>query len=215
MQTRGLFIVIDGVEGAGKTTQVSLLEKFCNQKGILNIRTREPGGSRLSQQIRSIVLNPDTKISDRAELLLYLADRAEHVTEVVEPALEKGYVVLCDRYEASMYAYQCSGRGIDKDACTYINQFARGTTIPDFTFWLDLDPYVGLARARMRCDGILDRIEQEEMTFHQRVRQGFAEYFKEMSAWCLWIDAERDKENIHAEIVSEFERLLVKAKRRI
>lgn len=206
MQARGLFIVIEGIEGSGKTTQIALLEDYCVRKGIPYIRTREPGGSRLSQKIRSILLDPDTKISDRAEVLLYLADRAEHVTEVLEPALAQGRIVLCDRYEASLFAYQCSGRGIDKDACIFINQFARGSVTPDYTFWLDLDPYLGLARARVRGNG-LDRIEQEEMAFHQRVREGFAEYFTEIGEKCLQIDATCDKDSIHAMIVSEFEHL--------
>lgn len=214
MQARGLFIAIEGIEGSGKTTQVALLADYCEQKGIPYLRTREPGGSRLSQRIRGIVLDPETKISDRAEVLLYLADRAEHVAEVLEPALLQGRVVLCDRYEASSFAYQCGGRGIDKDALTFINQFSRGTVTPDFTFWLDLDPYVGLARARVRGNG-LDRIEREEMAFHYRVRQGFADYFTEIGEKCLQIDALRDSKIIHAEIVHEFQKLLDRATRKI
>lgn len=207
MQTRGLFICFEGIEGSGKTTQSALLAKYCEEKGISHIRTREPGGTQLSQRIRSIVLDPDAKISNRAEVLLYLADRAEHVAEVLEPALSQGHAVLCDRYEASLFAYQCSGRGMDRDACIFINQFARGTVTPDFTFWFDLDPYVGLARARVRGNG-LDRIEREEMAFHERVRQGYADYFTEIGEKCLQIDADCDKESIHEKIVSEFQRLL-------
>jgi len=212
LQTRGLFIVFEGIEGSGKTTQSALLAEYCEQKGVSHMRTREPGGTQLSQRIRSIVLDPDTKISNKAEVLLYLADRAEHVAQVLEPALSQGRVVLCDRYEASLFAYQCGGRGMDKDACVYINQFARGTVIPDFTFWLDVDPYVGLARVRARGNG-LDRIELEEMAFHQRVRQGYVEYFMEIGERCLQVDASCDSESIHAIVVSEFERILTEVPR--
>ncbi len=174
----GKFIALEGGEGCGKTTQIQSLEAWFCQRSDLGFteikRTREPGGSPLCQQIRQVLLMPDgdEKMQNRTELLLYAADRAQHVEAWLRPWLANGALVLCDRYTASTVAYQGYGRGLDQTLIKEINQIATGGLEPDLTLWLDLDPEIGLARAQAR--GTRDRIEQADLQFHQNVRAGFA-----------------------------------------
>ena len=174
----GKFIALEGGEGCGKTTQIQSLEAWFCQRSDLGFteikRTREPGGSPLCQQIRQVLLMPDgdEEMQNRTELLLYAADRAQHVEAWLRPWLANGALVLCDRYTASTVAYQGYGRGLDQTLINQINQIATGGLEPDLTLWLDLDPEIGLARAQAR--GTRDRIEQADLQFHQNVRAGFA-----------------------------------------
>ncbi len=175
---KGKFIVLEGGEGSGKTTQIKYLEAWLRQRADLGFTeielTREPGGSPLCQKIRQVLLVPDAneEMQNRTELLLYAADRAQHVEAWLRPWLNKGALVLCDRYTASTVAYQGYGRGLDQTLIREINHIATGGLEPDLTLWLDLDPEVGLARAQIR--GSRDRIEQADLQFHQNVRSGFA-----------------------------------------
>lgn len=175
---KGKFIVLEGGEGSGKTTQIKYLETWLRQRSDLSFTgievTREPGGSPLGQKIRQVLLTPDAneEMQNRTELLLYAADRAQHVEAWLRPWLASGALVLCDRYTASTVAYQGYGRGLDQTLINEINQIATGGLEPDLTLWLDLDPEVGLARAQVR--GSRDRIEQADLQFHQNVRSGFA-----------------------------------------
>jgi dTMP kinase len=165
----GVFVVFEGGEGAGKSTQVKRLAAALEDKGHEVVVTREPGATPVGAQIRALLLDPTTSLSARAEALLYAADRAQHVAIVIRPALERGAVVISDRYVDSSLAYQGAGRELDTDEVAELSRWATGGLRPDVTVLLDIDPAVGLARAT----GSPDRIEQESLAFHRAVRQGF------------------------------------------
>lgn len=171
-QSRGLFISFEGPEGAGKTTQIARLVEKLEAAGVAHLVTREPGGTPLGTRIRQVVLlEPDLQVDPLPEFLLYSASRAQLVGQVIRPALERGEVVVCDRYADSSLAYQGAGRGLDAGLLAQITQAATGGLQPDLTFLLDLDPAIGLARAATR--GEPDRLERADLGFHQRVRAGF------------------------------------------
>ncbi|SDO91143.1 dTMP kinase [Klenkia soli] len=168
----GVFIAFEGGEGAGKSTQVGRLEAWLTGRGVPVRTTREPGATDLGGTVRSIVLDPaNTGLSARAEALLYAADRAQHVHEVVAPALAAGQVVVTDRYVDSSLAYQGAGRSFDLAEIASISRWATEGLVPDLTVLLDLPPETGLARARGRAAA--DRLEGESVQFHQRVRDTF------------------------------------------
>ena len=176
----GKLIVFEGVEGCGKTTQLRRLHEWLEVSGYLNplnsaIVTREPGGTELGLGLRRLLLEAGTgtSIQERAELLLYAADRAQHVEELLKPSLAKGAIILCDRYTDSTIAYQGYGRGIDLSLISQINQVATGGMESDLTFWLDIDVEIGLARKRRQ--GEITRMEEADLAFHRRVQQGFTE----------------------------------------
>jgi dTMP kinase len=166
----GLFLALEGGEGAGKSTQAKLLVDWLQASGREVVLTREPGATAVGQRIRAVLLDPMTGgISSRAEAMLYAADRAQHVAQVILPALERGAVVVTDRYVDSSLAYQGAGRELELSEVARLSRWATGGLRPDLTLLLDVDPAVGLARIA----GAPDRIESESLTFHQRVRQGF------------------------------------------
>jgi dTMP kinase len=168
----GLWITLEGGDGAGKTTQANLLEAWLSDAGRTVLRTREPGGSEVGHLIRDIVLHHRGDIAPRAEALLYAADRAHHVATVVRPALERGEVVIQDRYLDSSVAYQGAGRVLDADEVRELSLWATEGALPDLTVLLDLDPTI--ARARLDADDKpFDRLEAEKLEFHIRVREGF------------------------------------------
>ncbi len=169
----GLFIAFEGGEGSGKTTQVDRLHRHLNttvQPGRRVFQTRQPGGTTIGQTIRGLLLQPGY-VSDRAEALLYAADRAQHVDEFIRPALNAGNVVITDRYVDSSLAYQAAGRAMDSTWIRDLSRWATGGLVPDLTIVLDVHPQVGLARAARR--GAADRLEQEDLGFHWRVRDAF------------------------------------------
>jgi dTMP kinase len=168
----GKFIVCEGVEGAGKTTQIELLQEWLIPKWDVLV-TREPGGTELGRELRQLLLIQDVEITDRAELLLYAADRAHHIEAKIKPHLAKGGMVLCDRFTDSTIAYQCYGRGLDRDLVDRVNFLATGGLQPDLTFWFDLDVALGLERAANR--GQQDKFERLGLDFHRRVSQGYRE----------------------------------------
>ena len=171
---RGLFITFEGIEGSGKTTLMELVARSLGRRGRDCVLTREPGGTPLGLSLRRVLLDPSAaEISSTAEFMLFAADRAQHVAEVIRPALEDGSFVLCDRFSDATLAYQRYGRGIDQQAIKAVDGQARGETSPDMTVLLDLPVETGLERARQR--GRSDRIEQEALEFHQRVRTEFLE----------------------------------------
>ena len=165
----GLFVVFEGGEGAGKSTQVQRLAAVIAERGHEVVVTREPGATPVGRRIRQLLLDPETSLSPRAEALLYAADRAQHVATVVRPALERGAIVISDRYVDSSLAYQGAGRSLDVEQVARLSRWATDGLVPDVTLLLDLDPAVGLARAT----GSPDRIEQESLEFHRAVRKGF------------------------------------------
>lgn len=166
-----MFVTFEGVEGAGKTTQIARLAARLREAGRQDVlTTREPGDGPLGSELRRLALHPPMGIvvEPRAELLLMLADRAQHVGQVIRPHLAGGGVVLCDRYADSSLAYQGYGRGLDLGEIGRLNEYATGGLVPDLTILLDLDPAVGLARQRERSV-----MEAEALPFHQRIRAGF------------------------------------------
>ncbi len=170
--TRGLWVTFEGGDGTGKTTQASLLERWLRDQGRTVLRTREPGGTEVGVLIRDIVLHHRGEVAPRAEALLYAADRAKHVATLVRPSLDRGEVVIQDRYLDSSVAYQGAGRVLDADQVRELSLWATEDALPDVTVLLDLDP----AAARRRLDAAdkpFDRLEAEKAEFHDRVRVAF------------------------------------------
>ncbi len=180
---RGFLITFEGPEGSGKTTQLRLLAPWLEQQGYPVLTTREPGGTVIGEAIRAILHDPaHREMSSRAEILLYSASRAQIVDELIRPALDAGTIVLCDRYYDSTYAYQGYGRGLDLDLLRTITEFATQHLTPDLTLFLDIAPEIGLQRRRM--SGPLNRLDQEALEFHQRVRAGYLELIaREPQRW--------------------------------
>ena len=175
-----MFVTVEGVEGAGKSTLMKLLVRELERRGISFVRTREPGGCGLGMSLRPLLLDVSSSLDSRAELFLFLADRAQHVADTIRPALSRGDWVLCDRYADSTIAYQGYGRGMDVDWLQTINDYATGGLWPDRTLLLDLPVETGLQRALIRNgrEGLSrseGRFEAEERAFHQRIRDGFLE----------------------------------------
>ena len=167
------FVTFEGIEGSGKTTQVRRLSAYLKEKGIPHRVTREPGGTKLADEIRFLVLSPrEEPVFPETELLLYEAARAQHVRGVILPALASGQAVLCDRFTDATSAYQGFSRGIDVPRIDELNSFASGGVSPDLTFLIDVSPENGFARIRGRRAGP-DRIESESIEFHRRVRDGY------------------------------------------
>ncbi|WP_163120854.1 dTMP kinase [Acinetobacter portensis] len=168
-----MFISFEGTEGVGKTTLIRRIYEYLEQQNKDVILTREPGGTPMAEQIRSLLLsvNHEEKMCNDTELLLMYAARAQHLDLVVMPALNAGKTVLCDRFTDASFAYQCAGRGLSQEKLALLNENFV-TRMPDFTFWLDAPIETGMARARER--GALDRFEQEKVTFFEKVRAGYA-----------------------------------------
>lgn len=168
----GLFVAFEGGEGTGKTTQLRILAGDLTKRGYEVVLTYEPGDTPVGTPLRRLLLDPATEMTAQTEALLYAADRAEHVGHVVLPAMQRGAIVLTDRYVDSSIAYQGYARGLDIGAVTSTSRWATGGLLPDLTLLLDLDPEEGLRRARGR-NGRADRLEAEALDFHARVRRGF------------------------------------------
>lgn len=211
--SRGLFIVFEGGEGSGKTTQVQLLAGRLRAAGQTVVTTREPGGTLLGGGIRGLLLDIMWGVvPPRAETLLYLADRAVHVHDVIRPALERGELVISDRYTDSTTIYQGAARGLDAADINRMSHWATDGLDPDLVIVLDVDPVEGLARVMSRS-GTADRIEREQLAFHERVRIGYRALVQERRAtlgtdarrdiaspWYVLIDARRDPETVAGEV---------------
>ena len=195
---RGLFVVFEGGEGAGKSTQVKRLAAVLESRGHEVVVTREPGATPTGARIRALLLDPATTLSPRAEALLYAADRAQHVATVVRPALDRGAVVISDRYVDSSLAYQGAGRSLELHEVGELSQWATGGLQPDLTVLLDIDPVIGLARAT----GTPDRIEQESLTFHRAVRAAFLDLAAAAPKRYLVVSADHSADQVHAEIAA-------------
>lgn len=205
----GVFVALEGGEGGGKSTQSRLLHDWLTAQGTPVLLTREPGGTEVGARLRSIVLDPATgDLSPRTEALVYAADKAEHVDAVVLPALERGEVVVTDRYVDSTLAYQGAGRAIDAAELEHVARWATADLRPHLTVVLDLDPTVGLSRA-----GEPDRIEAEPLDFHQRVREHFLTLAAADPAHYLVLDADQPPEVVHAAIRAAVEPWLGQARR--
>jgi dTMP kinase len=203
----GLFITFEGGDGVGKSTQLRLLAERVAASGREVVTTREPGGTELGVEIRNIVLHHRGEIAPRAEALLYAADRAHHIETLVRPALERGAVVVQDRYFDSSVAYQGAGRVLAGDEIRDISMWATGNLIPDLTVLLDLDP--SAARVRLDADNkAFDRLESEKAEFHTRVRDGFLALAADEPARWLVIDATLSVEQIAQTIGERVDALL-------
>ena len=197
-----MFITFEGIEGSGKSTALTLLAQELERRGFDVLRTREPGGCGLGRAIRPILLDARTRsLNMRAELYLFLADRAQHVAEVIRPALEAGQIVLCDRYTDSTLAYQGYGRGLDPEKLRRINEMATGGLVPDLTLLMDLPVGLGLERAGLRNQRLgtvlsEGRFDAESMDFHERVRQGYLALAEEEPQRIACINAEQRPEDV-------------------
>jgi dTMP kinase len=203
----GLFITFEGGDGSGKSTQARLLDEWLVGTGHSVVRTREPGGTDVGLEIRNLVLHHRGHIDPRAEALLYAADRAHHVATLVRPALERGDVVIQDRYLDSSIAYQGAGRVLDAEEIRQLSLWASHGLLPALTVLLDLDESV--ARARLNADDkVFDRLESEKHEFHARVRQGFLRLAEAEPERFLVLDATRPIEELAADIRARVASLL-------
>jgi dTMP kinase len=192
----GSFIVFEGGEGAGKSTQEALLAQWLESQGMTVLRTREPGGTPAGEAIRTILLsNENAGLTDRAEALLFAAARGEHAAQVIRPALAAGTVVVCDRYLDSSVAYQGYGRELGAEYVRGLSMWATRDLVPDLTVLLDVDPAIGLSRVTSP-----DRLESEPIDYHQRVRRAFVDIAAADPTRYLVIDADQDKDAIAEQI---------------
>ncbi|NLK88240.1 MAG: dTMP kinase [Clostridiaceae bacterium] len=204
---RGLFITIEGTDGSGKTTQIRNMMEHMSSLGCKVLLTREPGGTRISESIRSIILDPAyTEMHNVTELLLYSAARAQLVEQVIKPTVAKGQTVICDRYTDSFFAYQGYGRGLDMDMLEKITTTAIDGMMPDITFFFDLDPEIGLKRRMTAAAG--DRIENEVMEFHRRVYDGYKELAAKYSDRIKTIDASKPVDEVWKDVRHQLEMVL-------
>lgn len=198
----GLFITFEGGEGCGKSTQIAALKARLEAMGKTVVQTREPGGTALGESVRNLLQYDDAGqgMSPEAELLLFAASRAQHVRELIAPAIAQGQIVLCDRFLDSTTVYQGVARAIDSKKVDTINQFAIGDTKPDLTILIDLPPEIGLARVHARSDGQLDRMENEAIEFFQAVRQGYLDLAKSEPKRFLVLDGSQTVEELETQI---------------
>lgn len=187
---QGFFLVFEGPEGSGKSTQIRLLAERLRAAGCEPLLSREPGGTPAADAIRQVILDPKLRIDPLSEFLLYSASRAQHVSEVIKPALEAGKLVLCDRFAGASVAYQGYGRGLELDFIHELTARVTHNLKPDLTILLELEPEIGLKRIAAR--GNKDRLERADLSFHQRVHEGFLAQAKADSSWVI-IDAEDDE----------------------
>lgn len=200
-----MFIVFEGVEGAGKSSQLALLQQALATQGREVIALKEPGGTPMGEAVRSILLNPAYTIAPLTEIFLFNASRHQLVQATIEPALASGKLVICDRYIGSSIAYQAYGRGLPLEQVQRMCHEATHGLMPDLTLLLDMDPELGLQRVAAR--GQVDRLEQADLAFHQRVGQGFLEQAAQDSTWQR-IPAEQSPEAIHDTIMKVVEERL-------
>lgn len=199
--TKGLFIVFEGGEGTGKTTAIEKIHKWLEDKDIKVLKTREPGGIKIAESIREVILDTNNKEMDgRTEALLYAAARRQHLVEKVIPALQEGYVVLCDRFVHSSLAYQGYARGLGVNEVFKINQFAIDTHMPDMVILFDLDPEIGLARINANKEREINRLDLEKMDFHYKVRDGYKKVIAEYGDNNVVIDASKSMEEVQNDI---------------
>jgi dTMP kinase len=205
--SRGLFISLEGIDGVGKSTQVERLAEFFRAQGKTVVTTFEPGGTELGQEIRHLLLHRKGDVAPRAEALLFAADRAHHIATKVRPALERGEIVITDRYLDSSVAYQGSGRDLDFEEVRNLSLFAVGGLLPDLTVLLDLEASKAMAR-RSKTGAEPDRLEREKSEFFETVRQSFLRLAAAEPNRFLVVDAELSPEEIQSAIRARAEKLL-------
>ena len=192
-----MFITLEGPEGSGKTTAVEAAVKALQDKGYQIVRTREPGGTPIAEQIRNVILDKEnTKMDPRTEALLYAASRRQHLVEKVWPALKEGKIVICDRYLDSSLAYQGGARGLGIDNILNVNMFATENTFPDLTLLFDITPEEGLKRIAANASREVNRLDLEKLEFHHKVRNTFLDLAKRYPERYVIIDASRSREEV-------------------
>ena len=202
---RGKFITIEGCEGVGKSTQTRLLKDYCEKHGIGAIFTREPGGTPIAEKIRHLILAPEATGMDKlTELFLYMAARRQHVMSLILPALKDGKIVFCDRFTDSTLAYQGYARGVNKDTIKQLNLWAAGGIKIDYTIFLDVSPREGFARKGGQCQN--DRLEREDIGFHEKVYEGFKSIEREEPDRFLSFGANSTKQETHEGIIKALKR---------
>jgi len=202
---KGVFITIEGIDGCGKTTQTQLLGDYLTKKGFSIVKTREPGGTSLAENLRNILLNPESVIYPLTELFLYAASRAQHTQELILPSLNEGKVVICERYIDASLAYQGYARDLDIELIKELNNIATGGLRPDITFLFDL-PVEEAIRFKKNNNFLFDRLEREEITFHEKVRKGYLKIAAEEKQRFRIIEVKGSIEEVHNKIIEEWEK---------
>lgn len=206
---KGIFISIEGPEGAGKTTVIEDLKNYMLRSSADCLFTREPGGIAISEQIRDIILNTkNTSMDGRTEALLYAASRRQHLVEKVLPALNNGRIVVCDRFIDSSLAYQGYARGLGIEEVMSINQFAIEGNMPDLTIYLDIEPEIGLARIAMNKSREINRLDLEKLEFHKKVREGYKILQNRYNERIKEVDASKPREEVFQDVLKIFKETL-------
>ena len=206
MSKAGLFISFEGPDGSGKSTQISYLKEFFEEKGLDCVFTREPGGTEIGEKLRDVILDTHNyEMCDMTEALLYAASRAQHVSQVIQPALDEGKIVVCDRYVDSSVAYQGYGRQLGGDVVSAINDHAIMGCLPDVTFLIEIDPKDGKKRIK---SSERDRLESEKLWFHKRVYKGYLEMAEKYPERIIVIDGTGSREELRDEILVQVSRIL-------
>ena len=201
---KGLFITFEGADGCGKTTQIELLNEYLLSNGYETLLTREPGGKGLGEKVRDILLNYDGEVSDKCESFLFLADRAQNIDIIVNPAVKSGKIVLCDRHTDSTVAYQGYGRGLNIERIEKLNELATGGKKPDLTFVFDIDIKTSMERVGKEKD----RMENAGNEFFNRVRFGYLELAKKEPERIKVIDSTKPIEDVFSDVLKELDALL-------
>ncbi|MCB0326003.1 MAG: dTMP kinase [Bdellovibrionales bacterium] len=205
MSSKTLFVSFEGIEGSGKSTQISLLQKHYQAQGRSVLSTREPGGTKLGERMRAL-FTQEEKMSDRCEFLLVSAARAQHVQELLLPSMGKYDLILCDRYMDSSVAYQSAGRDLDVDTVHQINAFATQGLVPDLTIFLDIPVELSLERVDQRQSGNKDRFEKQDQRFHEKVRQGYQDLCKKQSDRIKEFDGTQDSTLLSQQLIQSIDR---------
>jgi dTMP kinase len=201
-----MFITLEGIEGSGKTTQMQQLRTYFENRGHSCVLTREPGGTDIGEKIRAILLDPaSVELVPTAELLLYMADRAQHINSLIKPRLAEGKIVLCDRYFDATLVYQGFARGLNTGFICDLHRLIFDDLKPNLTFLLDLEPHIGLARAWKQFDngtrpGTESRFEEETISFHEKVRAGYLELARRQSDRIKVVDGSRDEKQVQLDM---------------
>lgn len=205
----GIFITIEGPDGSGKTTIIHMLAENLKKEGFEVLATREPGGIEIAEQIRKVILDTDnTAMDPRTEALLYAAARRQHLAEKVKPALEKGKIILCDRFVDSSLAYQGHARGLGIDEVYSINEFAIENMMPQLTLYFDVSPEVGLERINKNKGREVNRLDLENLEFHQKVREGYMILADRFPERIVKIDASKQLDAVYDEAEAKIKNLL-------
>lgn len=211
---RGIFVTFEGIEGCGKTTQAKKLTNYLRKRGFNVLETREAGGTEIGEKIREILHDTrNTKMDPMTEVFLFEAARRQHIIEIIKPSLDRGEIVICDRFMDATIAYQGYGRSLRKSILKKLNSLATDNIVPHITFLLDMEVNTGLKRAEKRRNTlnfpfIIDRYEAENLRFHESIRQGYLKIAKKEPERFIILDANQDIESIHSIIIEKLEKFI-------